>query len=480
MYLSPRLFAFLMLPAIAACAGASSHVGTSAIPQSQQQLMVSRAVATATQSPPPKLTAFPSSWGRIYPYQVFDSFPRTGTAMTNAEIAADAHRYPAVWGSFNPSAWYAAQPSVKISQYYIPQEDSNAISGHDINWWLTNHPDWILYACDSNNNPTMEYAYAPGVGFPDVPLDMHNPAVVDYQIRQSLGPYLIANHYKAAALDLVVFHNIMIGGNPNLGQTVIKGDYGCGIYENGTFVRRYTGPTDPAYTTDLLNWVKTAHTDFTTDKTFAPHQLKIFVNHPPGYTTDPNELALMQNIDFNLLESGFVDYGNYKLPAYAGLFNEMVNWMKFVQSQNVAVGIIDKFDNENKALSPIEVEYTIATYLMADEQGAYLYSAPNNLPGVGYGAEQWHPEYATKIGTPCAELYGGSAYDPSNPQIYYRRFANGMSVVNSGSLPVTSETATLPTNHTYKDLEKRTITNPLTVASNDGYVLLTTPGTGCQ
>lgn len=399
--------------------------------------------------------------------------------MTDAQISADAHRYPAVWGSFDPAPWHAAKPSVKIARYYVPEEDSNLISGHDITWWQANHPDWILYACDANNNPTTQYAYAPGIGYPDVPLDMHNPAVVNYQIQQSLAPYLIANNYRAVALDLVVFRNIMLGGNPNLGQTVMPGYYGCGIYQSGTFVRRYSSAKDPAFVTDLVNWIVTARTIFKTDRTIAPHHLEIFVNHPPGYSTDPNELTLLQNVDFDLLESGFADYGNYKLPAYAALFNEMVNWMKFVQSHNVAVGIIDKFDNENTAVSSLEVEYSIATYLMGDEQGAYLYVAPNNRPGIGYGAEQWHSEYNTKLGTPCAEMYGGPSYDPSNPHIYYRRFASGIAIVNSGSLPTASETATLPTGLVYTDIEKRAITNPLTVASNDGYVLLTAPGTGC-
>jgi hypothetical protein len=39
-----------------------------------------------------------------------------------------------------------------------------------------------------------------------------------------------------------------------------------------------------------------------------------------------------------------------------------------------------------------------------------------------------------------------------------------------------SERATLPSGHSYADLEGRTVTNPLTIASNDGYVLKTTNG----
>jgi hypothetical protein len=73
-------------------------------------------------------------------------------------------------------------------------------------------------------------------------------------------------------------------------------------------------------------------------------------------------------------------------------------------------------------------------------------------------------------------MYGGASYDVNNPQMYYRRFAGGLVVVNSGSLPRASETATLPANHTYTDIEGRAVTNPLTVNSNDSYVMTTTNG----
>lgn len=397
--------------------------------------------------------------------------------MTNAQIAADGYRYPAVWGSFNPAPWYASVPNVYTARYYLPEEDSNLISGNTLAWFQTNHPDWILYACDTNNNPTMLYAYS-GTGFPDVPLDMHNSAVVDYQIRQSLAPYLIANHYRAAALDQIVFANIMKGGNPQFGQKVMPGYYGCGVYQNGTFVRRYASRTDPAFVTDLVNWVITARTIFTTDPTIAPYHLAIIVNHPVGSTSNPEDIALAQNVDMEMPEAGFSDFGNYQAPGAAGVFSATVSWMRWLQARNVAIGIIDKFDQVT-AVTPTQEEYSIATYLMGKEQGAYLYTGGANGVGYGYGAEQWHPEYADAIGTACAEMYGGPSYDPKNPQIWYRRFSGGIAVVNSGSLPVTSENATLPSGRIYADIEGRPIGNPLAVASNDAYVLLTGGNSGC-
>ncbi|MDP9023938.1 MAG: hypothetical protein M3N13_01005, partial [Candidatus Eremiobacteraeota bacterium] len=163
----------------------------------------------------------------------------------------------------------------------------------------------------------------------------------------------------------------------------------------------------------------------------------------------------------------------------SGLFGATVSWMKWLQSHNVAIGIIDKYD-QVQSVTASQEEYSIATYLMGKEQGAFLFTAPNNGPGYGYGAEQWHYEYDTSLGPPCAEMYGGKTYDPNNPQIWYRQFANGISVVNSGSLPTASENATLPTGRVYKDIHNRKITNPLAVASNDAYVLTTAKGTGCN
>lgn len=424
----------------------------------------------------PQSIRIQSTAGRIALAQIFDYFPTTGTGMTSTQIEQDSSRYDIVWGSFYPNPWRWSNPATLASRYYIPEEDNVIISQHSLSWWKTNHPDWMLYACDPNGNPTMEYAYTPGVGFADVVLDIHNPAVVDYQIRQSLAPYAIAHNYNALAIDQVIFKNILIGGNPKLGQSKIPGYYGCGIYQNGTFVRRYTSPTDPQFTADILNWVKTLRSILTSDPVIAPHHLALFVNHPQGSLSNTNEQQLFANVDAIIDESGFSDYGTYQAQNKAAIFYSKVAYMKYLQAHNVPPIIIDKYAQDGATVTSNHVEYSIATYLMGNEQSAHLFVVGGNGAGYGYGAEQWHSEYNTKIGLPCAEMYGGASYDVSNPQIYYRRFAGGISIVNSGSLPRTYEYATLPPGHTYTDIEGRPVTNPLAVNSNDAYVLTTTNG----
>jgi hypothetical protein len=436
-------------------------------------------VRSATPLPSPTSAATPdprsklrSSWGRIALAQIFDYFPSDGASMSSSQISADASRYDAIWASFDPQPWRSANPQMLVSRYYIPEEDSELISGHDLQWWQQNHPDWILYACDANGNPTQDLAYTPDDGFPDVPLDIHNPAVVQYQL-QSLIAYAQANGYNAVAIDQVVFQDIMEGGNPEFGQTVKSGEWGCGVYgRNGAFTKVYQSTTDPQWTADILNWVEQARS------ATSAAGLALIVNHPIGSITNPNEQTLVRNVDALVDEGGFSDYGNYTSPSDSGVFGATYQYAEWLEGQGVGFIDIDRYalSNETEPTSD-QVEWSIATYLMANEGNEELYVNADNTASSGYGTEQYHQEYATPIGQPCSAMYGGSGYDPKNPQIYYRRFTGGMAVVNSGSSA--PEEATLPANHAYTDIEGRPVTDPLAIDSADAYVLTTT-GNGCS
>ncbi|MBV9269622.1 MAG: hypothetical protein JO165_00905, partial [Candidatus Eremiobacteraeota bacterium] len=108
-----------------------------------------------------------STSGKIGLFQIFDQF--TPNKISASEAAADASRYTAIWGARvnNATSWRSGNPHMQTS-YYIPQEtDANTGAwgnqGHTLAWWKANHPDWILYACDANNNPTTTPAYIPGL-----------------------------------------------------------------------------------------------------------------------------------------------------------------------------------------------------------------------------------------------------------------------------------------------------------------------------
>ena len=417
--------------------------------------------------PPDSPSKVSSSYGRIGLAQVFDDYPSDGTQMSASQIAADASRYNVVWGSFNPQSWRTGNPQALVSRYYIMEEDNILISGNNLQWWQQNHPDWILYACTSNGTPTHDYAYSPGDGFADVPLNIHNPSVVQYQINSLLG-FVQANGYNAVAIDQVLFSDFMVGGSPELGQTENTSEYACGTWNaDGTFNMVYTGRNDPTWTQDTLNWVSAAKT------AASAAGLAVFVNHGLGNPSSSNEQALLGMVDGVLDEPGFSDYGSYQSSSLTTYFLTTYNYMEWVEHQGVAFIDIDRFTlGGQTTVTSDQLEYAIGTYLMGNEGNAYLYVNANNGSGYGYGAEQYHQEYATALGPPCNAMY----QDAHNLQIYYRRFENGMVVVNSGGSG--TENATLPANHTYTDLEQRPVSNPLAVSAFDAYVLVLIQGSG--
>lgn len=387
-------------------------------------------------------------------FQVFDAMGTPRISEGAAET--DAKRYGIVWGARPGMApyWRAGNSSI-LASYYFPQETDLSYTawggaGHTLAWWQQYHPDWVLYSCTASGTPTKIPAYVGGLTT-NVPLDFHNPSVVSYQIHAAAA-YAKANGYNALAVDEVVFENIG-------GATAGTGAYGCGVYSNGTFVRRYSSKSDSTWTTDMVAWARTAHS------IAASEGLKLIVNHPAGLISNPNEQAMLSNVDADVDETGYSDYGYYTKSST--LFKLTTDWAIYAQTHGTAPLIIDKYA-QTAALSATQVEHTIATYLISNEGGEGLFAGNS----TGYGIEQYYPQYAINYGTACSNYYEGSS---ASPNLWYRRYTNAIVVVNSGSSRA-SEVASLPTGHTYRDLVGRPVSNPMSVANYDAYVLLTTNG----
>ncbi len=406
--------------------------------------------------------------GRIGLLQVFDY------AMTAEQATAAAPRYDVIWGSgignkgATARAWQLGNPHLLNARYFVQESDNKPISGHDLAWWESNHPTWILYDCDTEDHPTRTVAYQPKLN-EDVPLDITNPAAIEYQIR-SVGNYAVAHGYNAIAADQVLFFN-------NMGNQ-LPGYFGCGTYDsNGNFVRRYrknpaghTFPNrDPQWKHDTAAWVVSAKHFIQSDPALATHHLKLIVNHPAGKLDDPDERTVLANVDATLDETGFSSYGGYQRAP--NLFKTTLDYVEYAQAHRVRMLLIDKFAARDD-VAPAELEYSIATYLMGNEGALYLMVSPSN----GYGSEQYHREYATDIGAPCGRYYGGPRYDARNPHVYYRKFSHAIAIVNSGSFTRPSEMAHLSAAKSYVDLDGRPVALPLVVNSAEGYVLRTANG----
>lgn len=484
-----------LLAALTACGGGGSGAATPTVtspgggaapgPAGPTAAPTSSASPAPTSSAPPPstpgITMLPDTSGRFGLIQILDDYGGTAP-LTTSQIQQEAPHYDSVWGAFFPSTWESAHPGMIVSRYVLPNEDESLISGHDLAWWQSNHPDWILYGCDSNGNPTHDLAYG-DTHFNDVPLDIHNPQVVQYQIEQLLGPYMIANGYNALAIDNVDFVNYLGSPNPNFGEGDPQpGWYGCGIWQGSSFVYRYGGPgiadqdtADPNFIADILNWVATAHSDFATDPALAPYHLKIIVNHSFQNTPDANDQTLLQNVDAEMDENGFTHYGEYAISGSLATFQHMTAWMEYLQQHHVAAMVTDYFcrDGVNPAtgaacsddvstLSPAQIDWALSTYALVNEGGADLYISPNRGSTYSY-----RREFATTLGAPCGEYTSSGA-------LYYRKFAGALVVVNPSN--GSEQPFSLPAGHSYTDIEGRPVSNPLEITGPDGYVLLTSNG----
>ena len=412
-----------------------------------------RPSARPSPAPSSQPTAIPTSPGQtsaaqIRLHQVF-SF-----GISSALAAAEGPRYDLVWGASNPTAWRARHPGLLASRYFIMEQSDPA---HNLAYYRAYHPDWILYNCTSGGTPTRVPAYMQAGAYgTNVPLDIHNPAVVDFQVRSLAIPPAVAAGYNALAIDQVLFSNIM-GGNAGAGS------YGCGVYQSNTFVRRYNSKSDSRWAADTVNWIRIAKSIVTSE----PHRLRIVVNHPAGSTSSALEQELLANTDAALSEVGFTNYGGYKRSA--SLFATALNYQIYAQAHGVIPLIIDKFV-QREALTPVQREWVVGTYLMANNGKLLLYATSGGYGTGGYGTLHFYPEYNTNMGNACGGVSGG-------PAIYQRRFTNGLVIVNAST---GAAVARLPLNHSYKDIIGRPVTPVQVVGGTDAYVLLTSPGTGCK
>lgn len=184
----------------------------------------------------------PNTTGRFSLIQLADEYGVGGASLTTSQIDTEAPHYDAVWAAFQPNVWVSARSSAGLgpmilSQYAIPFEDNYLISGCNLQCWQSAHPDWIMYACDSNGNPTTNLPWSTS-GFPnDVPLNIDNPSVVSYELNQVFLPYMQSHNLNAIAIDQVTFENFLDWG---LATYAMADEGGLGLYVAPQGVGQYS------------------------------------------------------------------------------------------------------------------------------------------------------------------------------------------------------------------------------------------------
>ena len=383
-----------------------------------------------TPTPGVPLRPIIDTWNNIHVFQTFD--------YNISDPAGVANHYDFVWGASvkNVAAFHSGNPNIFIS-YYIPfHRDSGTFSDrkayHNLAYWKSIHPDWILYRCDR-----ITPAYY--IGDLTIPFDFTNPAVVSWQVQTYAQP-ASARGYDGLAADNVDLVN-------RFGA--------CGVYINGQWVQRYTGQVDdPQWRVGIITWATLMQQ--------ALHRLDLPMALIPNLDlsnlpfNDPQVQQMISHVDGVLDEAGFTYDGHGYLTGDSWM--QKIQFIMRVQEQQKPYYIINQFYQPGPITSK-EVQWALASYLMGKEHLAALFISPYQ----GYGAATWYSEYDALIGTPTSAMYQAQ-------NVYFRNYSHGVSIVNPSA--TNTYIVTIDTGHAYMDLYGNAVSQTIAMPPHSGYVLL--------
>ena len=369
-------------------------------------------------------------------FQPFDGY------IPGWQATQDASRYTLTWGTDKPNAWIQGNHRINGTYYMAYDTDADVTAfgdlGHSLGWWQqSSHPDWVLYKCDQRTPAWVG-------GLPDnVPLDISNPQVVQYQMAL-VSPYMMANGYNSFAADVMSLTN---------------GQGGCGVWTHNhtVWVKKFSGQqVDPKWAAATQYWAAYAQ--------WYLHSLPLpipFLANAPNWAPpgDQAQKELISHLDGFQDEGGFTAFGNHLIND-AG-FRLKIWWAQYIQAQGKAFLVTDLWKGAEP--NPVQRDFAIATYLM----GKYHQAAMVTAQYGSYGVEHYWPEYDSAIGSPCADMYATQG-------VYFRKNTSSLVIVNTSTSAVD---VTLPhPASSYTDIEGRPIHQPLSVEPDDGWVLLTQNG----
>ncbi|HYX48833.1 MAG TPA: putative glycoside hydrolase, partial [Ktedonobacteraceae bacterium] len=220
--------------------------------------------------------------------------------------------------------------------------------------------------------------------------------------------------------------------------------------------QRYTGKlNDPQWRADVLTWLS----EMQQALHHLAHPLILIPNLGYGFTpsSDPQAQQAVSRLDGILDESGFTKYGQGYLTG--GDWVKDVRYIQSVQQQHKAYYIVNAFPSVDAS----EIQWALASYLMAKEHTAYL-----TITRIqGYGSDLRYGEYNAQVGSPTGEMF-------LSQNIYWRDYSDGLSLVNPS--PTSTYMVRLPGGSRYVDLNGNQVSQTVTLLPHSGLVLLTAAG----
>ncbi|HYT36619.1 MAG TPA: hypothetical protein VEL49_05510, partial [Ktedonobacteraceae bacterium] len=304
------------------------------------------------------VTGHADTWTNIHPFLMFDGY------ISNP--AAVAPRYDFVTGakSYNVAAYRSTNPNIFLTYYITFHRDNGAFTDStalkSLAGWRAIHPDWVLYRCD-RVTPAYEF------GNPNMPFDFSNPALVNWQVQNFALP-ASQNGYNGITADNVNLENLFGA---------------CGTYQNGKWVRRYTGKfDDPVWQADAVNWITRMQSALHN----LPHPMALLLNLGFGQSLTPTS-SIIRNVishsDGVVDEAGFTQYGTGYLAD--GNWVRAIQLGEMIQAQGKPFYIVDNLPRVNRD----GIQWALASYLMVKEHSSELFIAGYQ----DYGIDAWYNEY---------------------------------------------------------------------------------------
>jgi hypothetical protein len=332
-----------------------------------------------------------------------------------------------LWGAKSTS-----QPSPVVPGYYVPyarDPNHSTVTNHTLAWYQANHPDWVVYQCDSNGNPLTPassiystaygYTYTSGsTTYIDMPLDITNSAVRTYYFNNFVLPAIQAG-WTEIDLDNVALTNW---------------DNRCGIYTNSgtTWVRQYNGASnsiDTAYEASVLSWVQWL--------TAQIHSYGVGVvgnlTFPQGSNQLlPNFTQLVNTVDMWIDETGFTAHqdANINDATWATKFNFVrTNSSRYYAPMNKTTSgttMISPAPSTEPTATPAsqsQIVWSVANYLLYREAHTLLSVTGVNDPG--YFVD--NPVMNISVGSPSAAPFQTAS------GVWERAYTGALVLVNPSS-----------------------------------------------
>lgn len=336
-----------------------------------------------------------------------------------------------LWG---PYANQPINPSIYTSAY-VPL-DWPAFIRNNFNWWIANHPDWIVYKCDKKTpafvDPTQPDA---------IPYDISNPAVRDFQLKTYVIPFLQKKN-NSIGFDNMVLDNYT-------GK--------CGIWRNGVWHQLYSGNYhDTVYANEVVDWAKEMYTRIHQYSPAAGVASNMnILNSPASYQ------RLAPYTDIILDEGGLTNFG------IAGK-NYITNssWLIQIRTiqQIIKLGkgfVLNAYEPETsyRDISNQEVQWDLSNYLLIKGSHTFTYVSVNQSSQERKTFSD-RLEYHINIGHPVTDMYDSQG-------VYMRSYSNGLVIVN----PSDNMSYYLNFTRPYLDVQDNTITSYV-IGVHSGLILL--------